>query len=1151
MKSILSSLGEQTHITVGCIPSQAHGYVLSQLGSTTKHPIIHICANDREMELCATNLEFFAPNLQVIQLPAWDCLPYDRVSPAQHITAARISALCHLSAQPKCPYIVLTTVSAITQKLPPKAVLSQSSFLLEPGQSINRDALVHFLVNNGYSRISKVMEPGEFALRGSIVDIFPPDSDYAVRLDMFDTEIETLKYFDPLTQVSHSQCQRVILRPIGEIRLDEDSTTRFRMGYREQFGAVTKEDPLYESISEGRHYAGAEHWLPLFYESLDTLFDYVPNAIISHDQHLDSIRRDRLEILEDYYEARISAVNPKEGANYHPLPANMLYLTDGEWKALIEKRQSLTLSSFKPANDAVDVDIRPSPNFAASKYQEDTQLFTPLKSALSARETPIVISCYSSGSRERVQHMLSEHSLPVHSLTDEQTLQHAKPGVVNLCVLPIEKGFETRNFLLISEQDLFGERIIRTQKRRKKSEAFMAEANSFSQGECVVHKEHGIARFEGLITMDVNGNKHDCLRLVYAGDDKLFLPVENIDMISRYGSDAENVQLDKLGSTSWQKRKAILKNRIKLAAEELLKVAAKRATRKGNLLEPPSGLYQEFCARFPYSETEDQQQAIDDVLNDLSSGTPMDRLICGDVGFGKTEVAMRAAFVACASDNPVQVAVIAPTTLLARQHYINFKERFEGLPITVRPLSRLVSSTNANKTRQELSEGKVDIIIGTHALLSKQVQFKNLGLIIVDEEQHFGVAQKEKLKQLRANTHVLTLSATPIPRTLHMALSGVRELSLITTPPVDRLAIRSFVMPYDGVVIREAILREFHRGGKTFYVTPRIKYMAELKAKLSELVPEIKIAAAHGQMTPSELDNIMNEFYDGKYDLLLSTAIIESGLDVPTANTMIIDHAEMFGLAQLYQLRGRVGRGKTRAYAYFTLPHRKTLTATAVKRLEVMQTLDSLGAGFILASHDMDIRGFGNLLGEEQSGHVREVGVELYQTMLEDMIAQLKAGTNIDDEQSPDDWSPQINLGSSVLIPESYVDDLDLRLSLYRRLAKLVTQEEIESFAAELIDRFGPLPEEITHLLEVLRIKQLCKQAGVERIDTGPKGAIFTFKNNCFAKPEALLQYIASHPKRFKVRQDQKLVVMGSWKSAHERFQNINESVEVMVKLAA
>jgi transcription-repair coupling factor (superfamily II helicase) len=942
---------------------------------------------------------------------------------------------------------------------------------------------------------------------------------------------------------------------VGEIRLDTASIERFRSGYRERFGAVTRDDPLYESISEGRHYAGAEHWMPLFYDKLETVFDYVPDALVSFDSTLEQVYRDRMESLRDYYQARLNGV-VRGGTPYHPLEPEALYLLEGPWEASLKPHERMMLSPFLSGQDAVTLKLKPSPSFASTSAQTEGSWHESLKAALVERPHPCLLACYSFGSRERIAHMLGEHGIVSATLEQLDRTEALQSGIVYLSIVPLERGFESERLLLLSEQDLFGERIIRTQKRKRKSEAFMAEAAGFSLGEKVVHKEHGIGRFEGLITMEVNGAKHDCVKLVYAGDDKLFLPVENIDMVSRYGSEADNAELDKLGGTSWQRRKAALKNRIRMAAEELLRIAAKRATRTADPLEAPANLYEEFCARFPYAETDDQQQAIEDVLGDLASGKPMDRLICGDVGFGKTEVAMRAAFAACAANDPVQVAIVTPTTLLARQHYQNFAKRFEGLPFRVRHLSRFVSAKDAKATREELKAGTVDIVIGTHALLSKQVEFKHLGLVIIDEEQHFGVAQKERLKKLRATTHVLTLSATPIPRTLHMALSGVRELSLITTPPVDRLAVRSFVLPFDEMVIREAILREFHRGGKTFYVTPRIHYMAELRARLAELVPEVKIAASHGQMSAGELDQIMNDFYDGKYDVLLSTAIIESGLDVPSANTMIIDHAEMFGLAQLYQLRGRVGRGKIRAYAYFTLPHRKTLTPQAVKRLEVMQTLDTLGAGFTLASHDMDIRGFGNLLGEEQSGHIKEVGIELYQQMLEETIDQIsrqraqKRG-EAEDPEWLDDWSPQINLGTSVLIPESYVEDLDLRLSLYRRLAKLTTQEEIDSFAAELMDRFGPLPEEIIHLLDVLRIKQMCKKAGIERVDTGPKGAVFSFRNNRFSNPEALLSHITRHPKRFKLRQDQKLVLMAEWRKPTEQFTQISDAITQIVSLAA
>ncbi len=590
-------------------------------------------------------------------------------------------------------------------------------------------------------------------------------------------------------------------------------------------------------------------------------------------------------------------------------------------------------------------------------------------------------------------------------------------------------------------------------------------------------------------SIDALGAPHDCLELQYDGG-KLFLPVENIELLTRYGADEGTTQLDRLGGAGWQNRKAKMKARVREIAAELIRIAAARELKSLPAIDPPQGVYDEFCARFPYQETEDQERAIADVIDDLGSGRPMDRLVCGDVGFGKTEVALRAAFVAAMSGS--QVAVVVPTTLLARQHYKNFAERFAGFPLKVRQLSRFVDAKDARETKAGLASGDIDIVVGTHALLAKSIEFKRLGLVIVDEEQHFGVSHKERLKALKADLHMLTLTATPIPRTLQLALSGVRDLSLITTPPVDRLAVRTFVTPFDPLVIREALLREHYRGGQSFYVAPRISDLREALEFLKETVPELKCQIAHGQMTPGMLEDVMTAFYDRQIDVLVSTNIVESGLDIPTANTLIAHRADMFGLAQLYQLRGRIGRSKQRAYAYLTTPANQKLTETADRRLQVLQSLDQLGAGFSVASHDLDIRGAGNLLGEEQSGHVREVGIELYQEMLEDAVAQLKTGEGFEDV--PDQWSPQINIGAAVLIPEEYVPDLNVRMALYRRLATIEDRTEMEGFAAELIDRFGPLPDEVRSLLEIVAIKHLCRTAQVEKIDAGPKGATLSFR---------------------------------------------------------
>jgi transcription-repair coupling factor (superfamily II helicase) len=712
-------------------------------------------------------------------------------------------------------------------------------------------------------------------------------------------------------------------------------------------------------------------------------------------------------------------------------------------------------------------------------------------------------------------------------------------------VLGLESGFETDEIALISEQDILGDRLVRPRRAGRRPENFIAEATSLAGGDLVVHVDHGIGRFIGLRAIEAAGAPHDCLELHYAGGDKLFLPVENIELLSRYGSEQIGVELDRLGGGAWQARKARMKSRIREIAHALIKVAAERLLREAPRLTVEQGPYEEFCAGFPYEETEDQQAAIDVVLKELASGRPMDRLVCGDVGFGKTEVALRAAYVTAM--NGKQVALIVPTTLLARQQTKKFTERFHGFPVKIAQASRLVSGKELAQVRKDLAEGQIDIVIGTHALLGKNVKFRDLGLVIVDEEQHFGVSHKEKLKQLRAEVHVLTLTATPIPRTLQLALTGVRDLSIIASPPIDRLAVRTFVSPLDPLVVREALLRERYRGGQAFYVCPRIEDLAGRKEFLDKHVPEMRVAVAHGQMPSTTLDDIMSAFYDGKYDLLLSTTIIESGLDIPTANTLIVHRADRFGLSQLYQLRGRVGRSKVRAYSLFTLPAERKITAQADRRLKVLQSLDTLGAGFQLASHDLDIRGAGNLLGDEQSGHIKEVGYELYQQMLEEAVASLKAGIT---EPIADKWSPQITIGTPVMIPESYVADLPVRLGLYRRLAEIEDEREIESIGAEMTDRFGPLPEEVEHLLQIVAIKALCRRANVEKIEAGPKGAVISFRDNSFANPDGLIAYIRDQGRDARVRSDMKVVLFDEWEKPQQRLKGTTVILRRLVSIA-
>jgi transcription-repair coupling factor (superfamily II helicase) len=693
---------------------------------------------------------------------------------------------------------------------------------------------------------------------------------------------------------------------------------------------------------------------------------------------------------------------------------------------------------------------------------------------------------------------------------------------------------------------MLGDRLVRRRKRKKSADAFLSELATLTPGDLVVHAEHGIGRYEGLTQVQVGRSPHDCVALEYAGGNKLYVPVENIDVLSRYGSGEEGVSLDRLGGEAWQRRKARMKERIREIAGELIKTAALRATRQGVVAEPDSA-YPAMVDRFPYEETDDQNRAISDVLEDLGAGRPMDRLVCGDVGFGKTEVALRAAFVAAMAG--YQVAVVCPTTLLARQHYTSFVDRMKGFPIEIGRLSRLVASNEAKRTKELLGEGQIDIVVGTHAILAKGIKFKKLGLVIVDEEQRFGVTHKERLKGLKADVHVLTLTATPIPRTLQMAMSGLRELSVIQTPPVDRLAVRTYVTPWDPVVIREALLREHYRGGQSYFVVPRISDLPAIEEWLREEVPEVKPIVAHGQLAPTEVEERMSAFYDRKYDVLLSTTIVESGLDIPSANTLIVHRAERFGLAQLYQLRGRVGRSKTRAYAYMTTPPDRQVTETAEKRLTVLSNLDSLGAGFQLASHDLDIRGAGNLLGDEQSGHIKEVGFELYQSMLEEAILDMKAGGTREDK--PDEFSPQINVEAPIMIPEEYVPDLDLRMGLYRRLGELEASREVEEFAAEMIDRFGKLPEETSNLLQVVETKIHCRAAGIAKLDAGLRGAVVTFSPSGFPDVKGLFDYIARLKGTAKLRPDQKLVVSRDWASPAQRLNGALQLSRGLARVAA
>lgn len=1150
-------------------------FLLGQLASQDQQnrPLIYIARDNIDLEDLAYNLKFTLPNAQPIIFPAWDCLPYDRVSPSVGVTAQRLASLAALTQKTQAPIapvpiapghgvsgpiapgsrtIVLTTASAVMQRLLPRASLAEQIFAITAGAEFSMEDMLVKLQQGGYQRAQLVTDIGEFAVRGGLLDIFAVGSKHPVRLDFFANSLESVRSFDQATQKTiktpaEKTASGLILCPMSEVCLNAENIANFRSRYIKNFGVSRNDDPLYEAVSQQRRFSGMEHWLPFFYNKMESLFDYVPNAIVALDHLVAEAIDEQYKLVSDYYEARRAQDSEKtsqdssgnssgkdSAQNYKPLPPEQLYIDKAELFALISaNNQKIVLNPFALEDNASRLpvfhsNILAGKNFIKERKSPDINLFEVVVDYIAqerAAGKKLLLASWSQGSQDRLLESLKEQGLGSIALVNEAAeFLKLNSQQIASAKLRIEHGFSLDNYLVLTEQDILGDRLIRQPARRKRQADYIANANAIEPGDIVVHINHGIGRFVGLRTIAALGIEHDCLELHYASEGKLFIPVENIELLTRYGGDNSAVTLDKLGGVAWQSRKARLKKDLLIMAVELVKLAAQRATKQAPVMVPQPGLYDEFVARFPYVETEDQLRAISEVLGDLSTGKPMDRLICGDVGFGKTEVCLRAAFVAAMAG--YQVAVVVPTTLLARQHYKTFVARFQGMPLEIAQASRLCGAKELKRVKEELASGKIDIVIGTHALLGASIKFANLGLLAIDEEQHFGVKHKEKLKELKADIHVLTLSATPIPRTMQYALIGLKELSLISSPPRDRLAVRSFISPFDGLAVRETLLREHYRGGQSFFVCPRISDLTYVAEFLTQYVPEIKFTIAHGQLPATRLDDIMNAFYDGNYDVLLSTSIVESGLDIPRANTIIVYRADMFGLAALYQLRGRVGRSKQRAYALFSTKPGKLLAKDVEKRLSILQSIEGLGGGFQLASHDMDMRGAGNLLGQEQSGHIKEVGFELYQQMLEEAVAGLHCAAGKEAaSETAEQWSPQIRINASVLIEESYVADLKLRLQLYKRLSQLQDQSEIDAFGAELVDRFGAMPPAMQNLLKLTYLKQLCKQLNIEKLNIGTEGIVIDFKNKYFSNGQALLRLLASLGSQAKLHPDQSILL--------------------------
>ncbi len=1104
----------------GEVPEGSEPLLINEISENSNNNILIIARDLKRYQQLKDGLEFFL-NKDILFYPQWDCVPYDRISPNKLITSKRLETLSRLSNEKDKSKIILTTIQASCQRTLSLDEVKNKFISLKPGEVIDINNLVNFFVSNGYEKTPTVREHGEFSVRGGIIDFYSP-LNKPIRLDLFGNTIDSIKSFDLITQRSLELLKEIFVYPASEIILNDKTIENFRINFNKKFGSQKEKVKIYDSISEGISYPGMEHWLPFFYNQTGSIFDYIDKPIILLDHLYDSSLEDFLETVNDHFQSRkdyddnkLSKVENK----YFSIEPSNLYQNKEEYNKNLRSRNCIRISPFKKP-DAINLNGKASSKYSNIKSnRSDSSSYENLKSDIldfTKKNKKIIIACSSLGSSERVSKILINNGI-LSNFKNLESFKNIDQKNIYLTVLNLNSGFHFDDYIFISEQDIFGEKFYRPRIIRK-AENFIREISSVMPGDAVVHVDHGIGRFENLSTLEINNAKHECLLIKYANDDKLYLPVENIEVLSRYGSDISDEMLDKLGGISWTTRKENLKKKIKFLAEELISVAAKRQLSKAEMFNVPEDFYEEFCSRFSFEETNDQLNAINDVLNDLEKGLPMDRLICGDVGFGKTEIALRASFLAAMSGK--QVSILAPTTLLARQHYETFKERFKGFPINVFELSRLTPKKDS--VIKSINSGSCDIVIGTHSLLGEKINFSDLGLLIIDEEQHFGVKHKEKIKKLRDNVHVLTLTATPIPRTLQLAMTGVRDLSIIASPPIDRRAIETYVFPNDPLVVKEALLRERHRGGQSFYVVPRISDIEDIEEYFKEFIPEINYITVHGQMPSKQIEDRINDFYMGSYDVLISTTIIESGLDIPNANTLIIHRSDMFGLSQLYQIRGRVGRSKVKAYAYLTYKEHKKLGKNALKRLEVLQSLDSLGAGFNLASYDLEIRGSGNLLGEEQSGQIKEVGIELYQNMLEETIDELK---NTTQKSKNNQWSPKISLPLSILIPEDYISDLTIRMEIYKRLSSIILEEEIDEIAAELIDRFGSLPQEVETLIDTIGLKNLCKKTNIEKIDCGNNGFLISFKNNTFSNPAELIKYINNKKNYISIRPDQRLFV--------------------------
>ncbi|MBU2296472.1 MAG: transcription-repair coupling factor [Gammaproteobacteria bacterium] len=1121
----------------GNLPGAALSLAIAEAASNAKRFTLLLTADSQSAERLQEELSFFAPDLPVLHFPDWETLPYDLFSPHQDIISQRIAALYRL---PELKHGVLVVpITTALHRLAPKRFLLGSSLVMQVGQQLDVNQMRSNLEAAGYRCVDTVYEHGEFAVRGALIDLFPMGSSLPYRIDLFDDEIETLRTFDPESQRSIDKVESIKLLPAREFPLEKKAVTDFRGRFRERFDVDFRRCPIYQDLSTGITPAGIEYYLPLFFEETATLFDYLPTdtQVFSLPGIEKAAEQFWVDARSRYEDRRVDPERPLLPPADIFLPVEDCFARLKNWPRVVVSQDDI-----EEGVGRLRFNAKPLPDLAIQAKAGEP--LAALRRFIEEYPGRVLFCAESAGRREVLLELLARLKLKPNEFDSWPAFTASKQRL-GICIAPLDDGLLLEDLALVAESPLFGQRVMQRRRREKSRDGgdnVIKNLTELREGAPVVHIDHGVGRYLGLVTMEFDGQAAEFLALMYAEEAKLYVPVASLHLIARYtGSDDALAPLHRLGSEIWQKAKRKAAEQVRDVAAELLDIYARRAAREGYAFADPKADYSTFSAGFPFEETPDQQAAIEAVYSDMLSAKPMDRLVCGDVGFGKTEVAMRAAFIAVHGGK--QVAVLVPTTLLAQQHYNSFRDRFADWPVKVEVMSRFKSAKEVSEAMQQLAEGKVDIVIGTHKLLQDDVKFNNLGLVIIDEEHRFGVRQKEQLKTLRSEVDILTLTATPIPRTLNMAVAGMRDLSIIATPPARRLSVRTFVMEQNNPTIKEALLRELLRGGQVYYLHNDVKTIEKCAADLAELVPEARIGIGHGQMRERELEQVMGDFYHKRFNVLIASTIIETGIDVPSANTIIIERADKFGLAQLHQLRGRVGRSHHQAYAYLLTPPRKQMTDDAQKRLEAISGAQDLGAGFLLATHDLEIRGAGELLGDGQSGQIQAVGFTLYMEMLERAVKSIRKGEQPNLDQ-PLGGGPEINLRVPALIPEDYLPDVHARLILYKRIANAADEDGLKELQVEMIDRFGLLPDPTKNLVRITLLKLQAEKLGIKKVDAGPQGGRIEFAADTCVDPLTLIKLIQSAPNRYKFEGATMFKIQVAMERPEERFNTLEALFE-------